>query len=119
MLTEEKVFEWKFHDIPSPVPEELQDLTQFEEMLIARAFPVMHVYTKQGGGQRAYKGHVTTLSQDVQQLADVMPWCPKDIPVIIFTVNGKDNCSKIFLSGATKSLMLLTGLQVSTNMGAK
>ena len=32
--------------IPSPVPKELQGLTQFEEMLIARAFPVMHVYTK-------------------------------------------------------------------------
>lgn len=42
--------------IPSPVPKELQGLTQFEEMLIARAFPVIHVYTKPRGGQRAYKG---------------------------------------------------------------
>ena len=39
--------------IPSPVPKELQDLTQFEEMLIAKAFPVMHIYTKPRGGQRA------------------------------------------------------------------
>ena len=37
--------------IPSPVPKELQGLTQFEEMLIARVFPVMHVYTKPRGGQ--------------------------------------------------------------------
>ena len=59
--------------IPSPVPKELQGLTQFEEMLIARAFPVMHVYTKLRGGQRAYKGHVITLPEDVQQLADVLP----------------------------------------------
>ena len=44
--------------IPSPVPKQLQGLTQFEEMLIARAFPVMHVYTKARGGQKAYKGHV-------------------------------------------------------------
>ena len=57
--------------IPSSVPEELENLTQFEEMLIARAFPVIHVYTKPKGGQRAYKGHVITLPQDVQQLADV------------------------------------------------
>ena len=77
--------------IPSPVPKKLQDLTQFEEMLIARAFPVMHVYTKARGGQRAYKGHVITLPQDVRQLTDVLPRCPKDLPVIIFTVNGKDN----------------------------
>ena len=40
--------------IPSAVPEQLQGLTQFEEMLIARAFPVMHVYNKPRGGQRAY-----------------------------------------------------------------
>ena len=83
--------------IPSPVPKELQGLTQFEEMLIARAFPVMHVYTKPRGDQRAYKGHVLTLPQDVQQLADVLPRCPKDLPVIIFTVNGKENCSTDFV----------------------
>jgi len=77
--------------IPSPVPNELQGLTQFEEMLIARAFPVMHVYTKPRGGQRAYKGHVLILPQDVQQLAEILPRCPKDLPVIIFTVSGKDN----------------------------
>lgn len=62
--------------IPSPVPRELKGLTQFEEMLIARAFPVMHVYTKPRGGQMAYKGHVITLPQDVQQLADILPRCP-------------------------------------------
>ena len=45
--------------IPSAVPLKLQNLTQFEEMLIARAFPIIHVYTKPKGGQRAYKGHNT------------------------------------------------------------
>ena len=74
--------------LPSPIPRELQCLTQFEEMLIARAFPVIHVYTKPRGGQRAYKGHVITLPQDVQQLADILPRCPKDLPVIIFTQAG-------------------------------
>ena len=99
--------------IPSPVPKELQDLTQFEEMLIARAFPVMHVYTKPRGGQRAYKGHVITLPQDVQQLADVLPRCPKDLPVVIFTVNGKGNCSKDFIVRRNKvsdALHWLTGV---------
>ena len=46
--------------IPSPVPPQLQGLTQVEEMLIARAFPVMNVYCKPRGGQRAYRGHVIT-----------------------------------------------------------
>ena len=35
--------------IPSPVSKELQGLTQFEEMLVERAYPVMHVYTKPRG----------------------------------------------------------------------
>jgi len=41
---------------PSQVPNELQGLTRLEEMLIARVFPVISVYTKPGG-QKAYKGH--------------------------------------------------------------
>ena len=35
--------------IPSPVPLELQDMSQVEEMLIARALPIMRVYIKPGG----------------------------------------------------------------------
>ena len=35
--------------IPSSVSEILQDLTQIEEMLIARALPIMKVYLKPGG----------------------------------------------------------------------
>lgn len=99
--------------IPSPVPKELQGLTQFEEMLIARAFPVMHVYTKPRGGQKAYKGHVITLPQDVQQLADVLPRCPKDLPVIVFTISGKHNNSRDFTVRRKKvsdALYWLTGV---------
>ena len=95
--------------IPSPVPVQLQNLTQFEEMLIARAFPIIHVYTKPKGEQRAYKGHVITLPQDVQQLADVLPRCPVDLPVIVFTVNGKDNASTDFKVRRKKFLMHCIG----------
>ena len=35
--------------IPSSVPRELQGLKQIEEMLIARALPLMRVYIKPGG----------------------------------------------------------------------
>ena len=102
--------------IPFPVPKELQGLTQFEEMLIARAFPVMHVYTKPRGGQKSYKGHVITLPQDVQQLAYVLPQCPQELPVIVtiivFTIAGKDNKSRDFLVRRQKvavALYWLTG----------
>ena len=59
--------------IPCAVPKELQGLTQVEEMLIARAFPVIQVYTKPNGGQKAYKGHVLTLPHDVEHIANVLP----------------------------------------------
>ena len=49
---------------PGILPAELQDLTVIEEMLIARACPIMCVYRKHGG-QRGYKGHVLNLSQDI------------------------------------------------------
>ncbi|CAH3122007.1 unnamed protein product, partial [Porites lobata] len=54
--------------VPSLVPLQLQGLTQVEEMLIARALPVMRVYIKPGG-QRGYSGHCINLPQDIAELA--------------------------------------------------
>ncbi|CAB4030858.1 ATP-dependent DNA helicase PIF1, partial [Paramuricea clavata] len=76
--------------IPSPVPTELQNLTQVEEMLVARALPIMRVYIKPGG-QRGYSGHCVNLPQNVKELATSLPRYPKDLSVIIVKVKGKDN----------------------------
>ncbi len=54
--------------IPSPIPHELQNLTLIEEMLIARALPIMRVYIKPGG-QRGYSGHCINLPQNVTRLS--------------------------------------------------
>ena len=88
-----KKFSVQNNMIPSQVPIELQGLTQLEEMLIARVFPVISVYTKPGG-QKAYKGHCINFSQDIQELADSLPRYPKELPVIVVSVLGKDNISK-------------------------
>ena len=79
--------------IPSQAPKELQGLTQLEEMLIARVFPVISVYTKPGG-QKAYKGHCINFSQDIQELANSLPRYPRELPVIVVSVKGKDNTYK-------------------------
>ena len=98
--------------IPSKIPDALKNLTQVEEMLISRAFPVMQIHTKPNGGQRDYKGHVITLPNDVQKLADILPRHPKDIPVIVFKFNGKDNKPqelKVRRRNVEDVLMWLTG----------
>ena len=98
--------------IPSKLPCPLKDLTQVEEMLISRAFPVMQIYTKPRGGQVAYKGHVITLPNDVQKVADVLPRHPSDIPVIIFKFKGRNDNSKELLVRRNKvlnALLWLTG----------
>ena len=76
--------------IPSYVPNELKSLTQVEEMLIARALPIMRVYIKPGG-QRGYSGHCINLPQNVNELATSLPRYPKDLAVIIVKVKGRDN----------------------------
>ena len=73
--------------IPSSVPFELKDLTQIEEMLIARALPIMRVYIKPGG-QRGYSGHCINLPQNVTEPATSLPRYPKDVAVIIVKVKG-------------------------------
>ena len=79
--------------LPSAVPVELKNLTHIEEMLIARVVPVMSVYTKPGG-QRAYTGHCINFPEEVQQLFYTLPRQPKELPVIIVTVDGKNDMSK-------------------------
>ena len=68
---------------PSKVPPQLQGLTQTEEMLIARALPIMRVYIKPGG-QRGYSGHCINLPQDIKELASSPPRYPKDIAFFFF-----------------------------------
>ena len=63
--------------IPSKVPHELKKLAQTEEMLIARALPIMRVYIKPGG-QLGYSGHCINLPQNVTELATSLPRYPKD-----------------------------------------
>ena len=79
--------------IPSPIPPHLQGLTQVEEMLIARALPIMRVYIKPGG-QRGYSGHCINLPQNVTDLAKLLPRYPKDLSVIIVKMKGRENTFK-------------------------
>ena len=60
-----KTFSKENNMIPSAVPCQLQGLTQVEEMLIARALPIMRVYVKPGG-QRGYSGNCINLPQHVE-----------------------------------------------------
>ncbi|XP_020896155.1 uncharacterized protein LOC110235051 [Exaiptasia diaphana] len=79
--------------IPSPVPPQLQGLSQVEEMLIARALPIMRVYIKPGG-QRGYSGHCINLPQNVKELALRLPRYSKDLSVIIVKVKGRNDTFK-------------------------
>lgn len=76
--------------LPSSVPSVLENLTQAEEMLIARALPITHVYVKPGG-QLGYSGHCINLPQNVIELANSLPRFPKELSIIIVTFKGKDS----------------------------
>ena len=83
------------------VPAELQDLTEVEEMLIARAVPITYVYCNQGG-QRGYKGHFLNLPQVVQGLSNSFPTSVSDLPILITKkqCSGKNKSRFVFVSTA-------------------
>ena len=85
-----KKFSKENNMIPSAVPCHLQGLTQVEEMLIARALPIMRVYIKPGG-QRGYSDHCINLPQHIEEIATSLPRYPKDLSVIVVKMKGKDN----------------------------
>lgn len=67
---------------PGEVPEELQELTEIEEMLIAQVFTVMSVYRLRGG-QHGYRGNVINFPQDVQEFTTHLPRHPSTLNVLI------------------------------------
>ena len=66
---------------PGSVPAELQGLSEVEELLIARGFPIMSIYRKHGG-QRGKNGHVLNLPQDIQGFLNSLPANMSDLPIL-------------------------------------
>ena len=78
---------------PGALP--LQGLTDIEEMLIARACPIMCVYRKHGG-QRGYRGHVLNLPQDIQDFLNRLPRNIVQLPYLIIRRHGTDNTQGLY-----------------------
>ena len=72
----------------SEIPEELKGLTQLEEMLIARVYPLMTVYTVKGG-QRKGSNHVINFPQNVSRIANMLPQLPSDLPLVVRRINAE------------------------------
>ena len=73
---------------PGSVPAELQGLSEVEELLTARTFPIMSIYRKHGG-QRGYKGHVLNLvHQDIQGFLNSLPANVSDLPILVIRKQG-------------------------------
>ena len=72
------------------LPPCLRGLSHIEEMLIARACPIMAIYRKHGG-QRGYRGHVLNLPQDVQGFLDHLPRNVHELPILVLWRTGEDN----------------------------
>ena len=74
---------------PGSVPAELQGLSEVEELLIARAFPIMSNYRKHGG-QRGYKGRRTqsAIAQDIQDFLNSLPANMSDLSILVIRKQG-------------------------------
>ena len=67
---------------PGPQPEELANLTQVEEMLIARVSPILQV-THATGGQFKYRGHTISFPQNIDHVSNILPHTIDKLMIII------------------------------------
>src|SRR4051812_29855704 len=67
---------------PGEVSDELQGLTEIEEMLIAQVFTVMSVYRLRGR-QHGYRGNVINFPQDIQEFTKRLSRTPSSIDILI------------------------------------
>ena len=75
---------------PGLVPQQLQGLTQVEEMLIARAC-IGNMEVREATGE-----HVLNLPQDIQSFLNRLPSHVSDLPILIVRRHGVDNSHKDF-----------------------
>jgi hypothetical protein len=80
---------------PGPVPSQLQNLSQVEEMLISRILPIMSIY-RLPHGQYGYSGHVLNLPQDVSSFVNSLPRSPTNLDVMIVRKEGAIDSHKDF-----------------------
>ncbi|CAG8798189.1 11989_t:CDS:2, partial [Gigaspora margarita] len=74
---------------PGNVLQELQNLTEVKEMLIAQVFTVVSVYNL-CGGQYVYRGNVINFSQNMQKFATRLPYHPSLLDMLIVQRNSSD-----------------------------
>lgn len=72
---------------PGPVSDHLPQLTQIEEMIIARSH-VQMVLFRYRGHQYYYSGHCVSFMQNIVKTVDVLPNLPKDLDVVLVCPSG-------------------------------
>ena len=80
---------------PMSVPEELSEMSDAEQMLIARLAPTVHVHMLKHGGI-ASRGHCIAFPQAVQEPATILPRLPREVDIIRVKRQGKDDTHKDF-----------------------
>ena len=80
---------------PMSVPEDLSEMSDAEQMLIARLAPTVHVHMLKHGGI-ASRGHCIAFPQAVQEPAIILPRLPAEVDIIRVRRQGKDDTHKDF-----------------------
>ena len=73
---------------PGSVPAELQGLSEVEELLTARAFPIFSIYRKHGGQRGRLQGHVLNLPEDIEGFLNSFPANVSDLPILVIRKQG-------------------------------
>ena len=81
---------------PGSVPDQLNGLTQAEEMLIAKSCPAMRFYRLKEG-QRGYGGHVVNLAQNIGDFVNSLPRPASELPIIVVRRQGGEGIHKDLL----------------------
>ena len=80
---------------PMVVPDELSEMSDAEQMLIARLAPTVHVHMLKHGGI-ASRGHCIAFPQAVQEPATILPRPPTEVNIIRVRRQGKNDTHKDF-----------------------
>ena len=93
------------------VPHQVQNLTEIDKMLIARAYTIICATVNIEDSMGGRKGHVLNLPQDIQGFLRRLPPNVADLPFLMIRRYGADNTHRDYRDRRHKVMQAITWLK--------
>ncbi len=100
------------------IQNDLEQMTQIEEMLISPIAPMMSVH-RLPNGQLLNNGYCATFAQDLKPILTQLPRLPEDVDILVIQKKNKDNTNKQFICDKNRLIRIIKFMEKHNQLWIK